>query len=226
MFTLRQIASAGFVSVYAGCVTLTVNLLRIPYRRGAYIGVGFGALMHVVTFFLFVIIALMVGQNLDDPLLKSGTTWGVIGACLLVIQVLSAIGCRIMGAYFLSPRNGHETFDRQKLYNRLKPLDTGKRSVLHDVVTIMENTPEPASRKISSLWIVFLGVLSLGADIYWADSLVISSLDALFFGVPMDVLWWLGIAGKFAIPLVLLVAVNLAMLTWLNRDLDFKEKPV
>ena len=119
MFTQRQIASAGLMSVYAGCAVLTVNLARIPYRRGAFIGIGFGALMHIVVTFIDILIALGVGMWMDDPILKQTSTWWVIGSGILVVQVLSAIGCTIMGRYFFSPATGKDTFERDKLYHHL-----------------------------------------------------------------------------------------------------------
>ena len=218
MFTLRQIASAGFVSVYAGCVTLTVNLYRIPYRRGAFVGVGFAALMHVVVAFLYLLIAIQIGNGLDDPLLKQKATWGIILACILGLQILSAIGCTIMGRYFLSPASGKDKFDREKLYQQLKSMDTGKRSVLHDVIQILETTPAKKDRKFSSLWILLLGLLSVGAMGYWLQILTDSSLNVLFMGVQMDIWWGLSIVAQFCIPVILLVATNLAMIAWLGRE--------
>ena len=218
MFTLRQIASAGFVSVYAGCVTLTVNLYRIPYRRGAFVGVCFGALMHVVVAFLYIFIALQIGNGMHDPLLKREATWGFILVSIFILQMLSAIGCTIMGNYFLSPHAHKDKFDRDKLYERLKSRDTGKRSVLHDVVQILENTPAKKDIRFSSFWIVLLGILSIGAIWYWLKILFSSSIDALFLGVKMDFWWGLTLAGHFFIPIIILVITNLAMIAWLGRD--------
>ncbi len=218
MFTLRQIASAGLISVYAGCVTLTVNLYRIPYRRGAFVGVGFAALMHVVVAFLYILIAIQIGIFMDDPLLKQSATWGIILACILMFQVLSAIGCTIMGRYFLAPVTKKDKFDREKLYQRLKSLDSGNRSVLHDVVQILEKTPAKKDVRFSSGWIVLLAGLSIGAHWYWLERLTISILESIFYGIPTDVWWALSIAGYFCIPLIVLILSNLSMIAWLGRD--------
>ena len=48
MFTQRQIALGGFLGVYAGCMALTANFMRLGYRRGAFVGVGFGTVTHRV----------------------------------------------------------------------------------------------------------------------------------------------------------------------------------
>ena len=218
MFTQRQIAVAGFISVYAGCAVLTINLARIPYRRGAYIGVAFGALMHIVVTFLYIIIALTVGAWMDDPILKQNSTWLVTAFFAFVIQILSAVGCTIMGRYFLAPASRHDTFDRNKLYQMLKQKDTGKRSVLHDVVTIIEKTETPQVRHFSSFWIVLLGILSIMAIVYWLYTLTISCLNVIFLGVTVNAEWWLLIAGQFCIPLIVLIVTNIAMISWLNRN--------
>lgn len=223
MFTQRQILSAGLMSVYAGCAVLTVNLARLPYRRGALIGVGFGALMHIVVTFIYILIALGVGQWMDDPILRETSTWMVISLFIVVVQVLSAIGCTIMGRYFFSPATSKDTFDREKLYHHLKERDTGKRSVLHDVVMILEKTPSPEDKKFSSLWILLLGFLSITALVYCLNVLIISCLNVIFFSIPADCGWWLSIAGQFCIPLFILMMTNLAMIVWLNRDLARKK---
>lgn len=219
MFTQRQIMSAGLMSVYAGCAVLTVNLARLPYRRGALIGVGFGALMHIVVTLIYILIALGVGQWMEDPILRQTSTWMVILLCILVVQVLSAVGCSIMGRYFFSPATSKDTFEREKLYHHLKAKDTGKRSVLHDVVMILEKTPSPEDKRFSSGWILLLGVLSITALLYYLNVLMTSCLNVIFFSVPADAGWWLSIAGQFCIPLIILMLTNLAMIAWLNRDL-------
>ena len=218
MFTQRQIAVAGFISVYAGCAVLTINLAGIPYRRGAWIGVAFGALMHVVVTFLYIIIALTVGAWMDDPILKQTATWLITAFFVFLIQILSAAGCTVMGRYFFAPVSRHDTFDRDKLYQYLKSKDTGKRSVLHDVVTIIEKTKTPPVRHFSSWWIVLLGVLSILAFAYWIYTLTLSCLNVIFLGVSVDAMWWLSIAGQFCIPLVVLILTNVAMISWMNRN--------
>ncbi len=218
MFSQRQIAAAGLMGVYAGCVALTVNLFRLPYRRGAFVGVLFAATMHLLVVLLYISIALLIGSAVGDTLLAAPFTRLSILAACLVCQVLSGIGTTIMGRYFYAPRSSRDPFERQKLYEHLKSLDTGKTSVLHDVVTVMAKTPAPPDRRFSSLWVVFWGLLSAIAHAYWYIILFRASIDALFYGVPTNAAWWLSIVGYFSIGLVVLIVANLASIFWLNRD--------
>ena len=218
MLSQRQIAAAGLMGIYAGCVALTVNLYRLPYRRGAFVGVLFAATMHLLVVLLYITIALAIGSVMGDALLSQPATQLIILAVFLVCQVLSSIGTTIMGRYFYAPRRRRDPFDRPKLYAALKARDTGKTSVLHDVVTLMENTPAPPERRYSNGWVILWGILSVAAHLYWYIILFRASIDALFYGVPVDAAWWLSIAGYFAIGLVILIVSNLASIFWLNRD--------
>ena len=218
MFSQRQIAAAGLMGVYAGCAALTVNLFRLPYRRGAFVGVLFAATMHLLVVLLYISIALLIGSALDDALLSAPSTRLAIVAVCLVCQVMSGIGTTIMGRYFYAPRRRRDPFERQKLYEHLNSRDTGKTSVLHDVVTIMSQTPAPPDRRFSSFWVILWGLMSVAAHAYWYLILFGASIDALFYGVPTDAAWWLSIAGYFAIGLFILILANLASIFWLNRD--------
>ena len=218
MLSQRQIAAAGLFGVYAGCVALTVNLYRLPYRRGAFVGVFFAATMHLLVVLLYITIALAIGSAMDDPLLAKTTTRLILLTVCLACQLLSACGTTIMGRYFYAPARRRDPFDRQKLYDALKARDTGKTSVLHDVVTIMETTQPPRERRYANGWVIFWGILSIAAHFYWLSVLFHASIDALFYGVPVDTGWWLSIAGNFAIGLIILIASNLASMFWLNRD--------
>ena len=206
------------MGVYAGCVALTVNLYRLPYRRGAFVGVFFAATMHLLVVLLYITIALAIGSAMGDAILTLPATRLLILLAFLVCQILSSVGTTIMGRYFYAPRRRRDPFVRSKLYAHLKARDTGKRSVLHDVVTIMENTPEPPERRYSCGWVILWGLMSVAAHVYWYIILFQASIEALFFGVPTNAAWWLSIAGYFSIGLVILIVANLASIFWLNRD--------
>ena len=216
MFTLRQITCAGFFGVYSGCVPLTVNLARLPYWRGAFIGVAFGALTHLMVMFIHIAIAVYVGLYMDDPILKRGTTWAVIAAAVFAVQVLSAVGCRIMGAYFLSPPRARDAFDRQKLYEMLKNRDDGKKSVLHDVVLLLENKPGLPDLRFSNAWIVLVSALSVLCTALWIRSLTIACLEALFYGLDLDLAWYTDLAAVCLVPFAVIVIVHLAVLACLG----------
>ena len=174
--------------------------------------------MHVVVAFLYIFLAIQMGQWMEDPLLKQDATRGFIIACIFILQGLSAVGCTIMGKYFLSPPTRKDKFDREKLYQLLKSQDTGKRSVLHDVVQILESTPAPKDVRFSSWWLLLLGFLSVTAHAYWLKVLTDSSIDSLFLGVQQDLWWGLSLAAHFCLPVIILILTNLAMIAWLGRD--------
>ena len=219
MLSQRQIAAAGFMGVYAGCVALTVNLYRLPYRRGAFVGVFFGATIHLMLALFYIWIALTIGAFMGDPLLKTKAVWCVIAAVYLVCQVLSAIGTTIMGRYFDAPRTRKQAFDRHALYAKLKARDNDKTSVLHDVVQRIENTPEPALLRFSNGWIVLWSLMSVAVHYYWYIAIFRACVDAVYFGVSVDASWWLSLIGCFVIGLVVLIAGNFASIAWLNRDI-------
>lgn len=216
MFTLRQITCAGFFGVYSGCIPLTVNLARLPYWRGALIGVAFGALTHVMVTLIDIMIAVYAGQILGDPILRQASTWAAILMGVLVIQVLSAIGCRIMGGYFLSPPKKQDPFERQKLYENLKTRDTGKKSVLHDVVLRLEQKKALKDIRFSNLWIVFFSILSVLATCLWIYTLTMTCLESLFYGIPMDGSWYADLTLRCLLPLIILVLVHLSVLGFLG----------
>ena len=218
MFTLRQITCAGFFGVYSGCVPLTVNLARLPYWRGAIIGVAFGALTHVMVTLLDIFIATQVGLIMDDPILKQAQTWVVICLCIGVIQALSAIGCRIMGSYFLSPAQKKDPFDRKALYENLKKRDTGKKSVLHDVVLQLEQIEPPADLRFSNGWIVLFSCLSILSSFLWVYRLTIACLESLFYGIPTDAHWYMDLTLQSMIPFAVLVVAHLATLAYLGTQ--------
>ncbi len=189
MFSLRQITCAGFMGVFPGCLLLSHNFARLPYMRGALIGVMFGALMQLVMMLLYLIVFSLVCEGLDDVLIQNNTTWLAIVAGFAVIQLLSAIGCRIMGSYFLYPGQAVTSFDRDDLLVRMKKLDTGKRSVVHDLVTEFERTPKPVARKRSWLAVMLVACVNLGVLIRWVVS-VVRAFDPLWFeGRAMDAAW-------------------------------------
>ena len=216
MFRLRQITWAGFFGVYSGCIPLTVNLARLPYWRGAFIGVAFGALTHIMVTLIYILAAVYIGKIMDDPILKQNTTWITIIACCTVIQALSAIGCHIMGAYFLSPPHKKAPFERQKLYESLKSRDTGKTSVLHDVVLKLEQAPAPKDMRFSNAWIILFALLSIVSSYLWIYHLTIASLESFFYGIPTDFYWYMDLATRCLVPFAFLIGVHLSTLAYLG----------
>lgn len=217
MFTQRQIAAAGFFGIYSGCLPLTVNLARLPYWRGAWIGVFFGALMHLQMTFVYILLALLAGWLMDDSILHRPLTWCLFVAFGIVFQALTSLGCQMMGRYFMSP-NKNAPFQREALYQQLKARDTGKKTVLHDVVVLLETHKPVLERRFSSAWTMLFAGLSLASTAYWLYSLTVAYLNVLFWGVPMDTVWYLGLAWQFIWPLIVLIAVHIIVLSWLCRD--------
>lgn len=218
MFTLRQITAAGFFGVYSGCVTLTVDLARLPYWRGAWVGVFYGALNHFLVMWLFVLAFVGTSVLCDDVQFRHASSWCLFLCFVLVIQGLSAFGCRLMGRYFKVPRNGKETFDRAGLLASLKSRDTGKRSVLHDVVGLLETRDAPRERRFSWLWVALFSALSVGSMGYWLFRLYWTCLEALFYGIETDTRWYAGLMADLCIPLFVLILAHSACLVWLCRD--------
>ncbi len=228
MFTMRQIALAGFCGVYAGCMPLTVNLARLPYWRGAIIGVFFGALTHLMTTLIYVLIAIMTCSIMSDPILANTSSRILCGLGIFVIQCLSSIGCLLMGGYFLSPAKKSDPFNRTKLYELLKEKDSKvnppgadiiHKSVMHDVVVLLETKPASPDRRFSTWWIAFFGILSIVSSLLWVRSLTLAAADAIFFAMAIDFSWYLQVFLSFSVPWIVLVAIHFSVLAWLCRDL-------
>lgn len=220
MFTLRQVTAAGFFGVYSGCVPLTVDLARLPYWRGAWIGVLYGALNHFLVMWLIVLAVSYVSAWLGDFRLKQVETWLALVLFVLMLQGLSAMGCRLMGRYFHAPRRGGDAFDRDALLAALKPRDTGKRSVLHDVVTQLERTDAPPDCRYSWAWIALVSALSVGSMAYWIIMLREACLEAVYYGIEMDGAWYTSLMLTMTVPLVVLIVAHAACLVWLCRDVE------
>lgn len=224
MFTLRQITAAGFFGVYSGCVPLTVDLARLPYWRGAWIGVLYGALNHFLVMWLMVLAVVGTASLCDDFLFHRSISWVILVSLILLIQALSALGCRMMGRYFHAPRVRSESFDRAGLLSSLKPRDTGKRSVLHDVVTNLERCEGAPDRRYSWFWIVLFSALSVGSMAYWLFTLYRVCLEAIWYGLETDGAWYARLMGSLCIPLVVLLLLHATCLVWLCRDMSGARK--
>lgn len=218
MFSQRQIALGGFLSIYAGCAALSVNFLRMRYRRGAYVGLFFGSLMQLfVAMADFWIIAAVAGI-LDDPQLLRWESRCVCAGAALCVQLLCAAGCAVMARYFLAPKTGRDTFSRDALLFRLEKIDTGKRSVVHDIVGILRSNPAVLTRHISTFWLILLSFFAACAFAAWLKILTDACLSVIFFGVPVDAEWYAGVAGLFLIPLLLLILVEFSVFYILSRS--------
>lgn len=233
MFTMRQIALAGFCGVYAGCMPLTVNLARLPYWRGAIIGVFFGALTHLMTTLIYVLIAIMACSIMSDPTLANTSSQIFCGLCIFVIQCLSSIGCLLMGGYFLSPVKKSDPFNRIKLHELLKEKDIKvnppgaeiiHKSVMHDVVVLLETKPASPDRPFSTWWIVLFGIMSIVSSVLWLRSLSLAAADAIYFSLKIDFYWYLHVVLSFSVPWIVLVVTHLCVLSWLCRDLPTAKK--
>ena len=173
---------------------------------------------------IYILAAVHIGQIMDDPILRQTSTWITIIACCSVIQILSAIGCRIMGSYFLSPARKQDPFERQKLYESLKSRDTGKTSVLHDVVLKLEQKPAPKDMRFSHAWILLFALLSIISSYLWIYHLTIACLESLFYGIPTDFYWYADLAMRCLVPFAILIGVHLSTLAFLGtRGLNAPE---
>lgn len=212
MFSLRQISVAGLLGVYAGCLTLTVNLRRLPYTRGAYVGVFFGSLTHMLAAWVDLCLALSFADWFNDPTLSHTLSRvAVVAACVLV-QIMSAVGCTIMGAYFMAPSTRREPFQREKLLEKLSKRDTGKRSVVHDVVQCLTQTPPLPDVRFSHAWIALAAVCSAASMALWLFLLYRAIIDCLFFGIPQNGDWYLMLSAQFMGVWLLLILVHLSVL--------------
>ena len=218
MFTRAQIGVGGFFGVFSGCLPLTVNLARLPYWRGAIIGIFFGTLTHMLTAFIYLSIVILAFSMLNDPGLHKPESWVFIIVSAVALQCLSSLGCQIMGRYFLAPSGG-APFQRQKLYETLKAKDTGKKSVLHDVVLRLEIQPASPDVRFSWGWIGLASTLSLCSMYIWLRMIKTACLESLFYGIPMDSGWYIGLIGQCLIPWFVLVLAQAAILLWLCRDI-------
>ncbi|MBQ9394979.1 MAG: hypothetical protein IJU23_05620 [Proteobacteria bacterium] len=224
---MRQIALGGFLGVYSGCMPLTVNLARLPYKRGAVIGVFFGALTHLMTTLLYILAAISIGNAMGDKILHYPATWVVVGLVIFVIQCLSSIGCMIMGKYFLSPAKKSDVFNRDELYRRLKEKDLKdnpedgsrhKTSVMHDVVLLLESRKQYPDVRYSTVWIIFFGILSIASICIWISTLNRACLEVLFLGVKADAGWYLEQALYIFVPFITLIITHFSTMFWLCRD--------
>lgn len=219
MFTLPQIAVSGFLGVYAGCIPITVNLARLPYRRGAIIGIFFGVLTHFLTVIIDIACLAIAASLFDDPTLNLSLSWIFIGTCILCLHIFSSMGCKLMAKYFMAPSHPKDPINRQNLYATLKAKDSGKRSVVHDVVTLLEREPAPHDVRFSSAWIALFGFLSIASAIAWILIIYTTCINALLGAQPSDIAWYLTLAVRCGLLGLILILIHGAILFGLCRDL-------
>ena len=212
MFSLRQITAAGFLGVFPGCVLLSVNFERLPYRRGALIGVAFGCLVQFVLFLLYLLTVAITSLSFSDPQTTLLSTKTVILAVVAVIQTLSATGCRIMGSYFLYPKNDVTQYDRAELEKRLRALDPHKRSVVHDLVLSFEANPPRKPQKQSWIHVAALGLVALSVNVLWLHNIDKSFYELWVSNMQPQLSWKLALAFDLVWPFFILVTVGYAYL--------------
>lgn len=212
MFSLRQITAAGFLGVFPGCVLLAVNFERLPYRRGALIGVAFGCLVQFVLLLLYLLTVTITSFSFADPQTTILSTKAVILAVIAVIQTLSAIGCWLMGSYFLYPKSAVTQYDRSELEKRLHSLDTHKRSVVHDLVLSFEANPPHKPRKQSWIHVAALGLVTLSVNVLWLYNINKAFYELWISNMQPQLSWKLDLALDLFWPFLILVAVGYAYL--------------
>lgn len=187
----------------------------MPYMRGALIGVMFGGLMQVVLLLIYLMVFAGVSTALDDVLVRHWQTWCAILACFFALQTCSAVGCRIMGSYFLCPGRDVTEFDRDALLARLNTMDTGKKSVVHDLVVLFSTKPKPVIKHKSWLWVVLAGTLTCLAMLLWVRA-VLQAFDWMWFdNRPIDGMWVTDLFLQMFAPFVGLVGCGYILL-WLG----------
>ena len=214
MFSLRQIFCAGFGGVFPGCLLLACNFVLLPYRRGAVIGILFGSLTQVVMMLLYLMLFSGISTALDDVLLKENLTRAAILAAILLLQFISAFGCMQMGRYFLCPSSDVTTFDRAKLEERIRSLDTGKRSVVHDIVLEFEQNPAIPAKRLS--WGHVLGAVVLNTLVLflWINAVIYAFYPLWFDNRQMDALWAWELFVEIFWPWLVLTLFGYLLLGW------------
>lgn len=212
MYALRQIFIAGLGGVFPGCLLLSCNLAYLPYRRGAVIGILFGSLTQFVLMLLYLMIVSGISTALGDVLLKSSVTWLAIILAILALQLMTAVGCTLMGKYFLFPASDVTTFDRAALEARILSLDTGKQSVVHDIAKAFEEAPAVPARRRSwfHVWgAIFVTLIIL---ILWRNAVIQAFYPLWFDNRTMDALWAWDLFVSLLWPWLLLTAFGYAVL--------------
>jgi len=216
LFSLRQITAAGFIGVFPGCVMLSINFELLPYRRGARIGIAFASLVQLVMLLLYVAVITFTTALLDDTQLQNLSSRLIVFALILIIQLLSAVGCRMMGSYFMYPNSDVTQFNRAQLEERLQKLDNGKISVVHDLITEFKATPAPKPIPYSWIHLAALATVNASAFAAWIYALYKAFNVYWFNGGLINTAWWTTLAFDALWPLALLFLVGYAYL-WLAK---------
>ena len=214
MFSLRQIFCAGFGGVFPGCLLLACNFVFLPYRRGAAIGILFGSLTQVVMMLLYLMFFSGISTALDDVLLKENQTRFAILAAILLLQLISAFGCMQMGKYFLCPASDVTTFDRAALEERIRTLDQGKRSVVHDIVLEFEQNPAVPAKHQS--WGYVFGAVALNVFVLflWIRAVIHAFYPLWFDNRTMDALWAWDLFVELFWPWLVMTLFGYLILGW------------
>ena len=112
----------------------------------------------------------------------------------------------------MAPPTRREPFQRTQLLEKLSQRDTGKRSVVHDVVQSLKHSPPFPDVRFSNAWIVLAAVCSAASMVIWLFLLYRAILDCLFFGVPQNSDWYLMLSAQFMGVWLILVLVHLSIL--------------
>jgi hypothetical protein len=212
MYSLRQIFVAGLGGVFPGCLLLSCNFVYLPYRRGAVIGILFGSLTQVVLMLLYLMIFSGISTALDDVLLKLPLTQIAIILSISVLQLMTAMGCTAMGKYFLCPTSDVTTFDRSVLEARIVSIDTGKRSVVNDIVKEFKETPAVPARRRSWFHVFGAIVVTLFVLFLWIRAVILAFYPLWFDKRTMDALWAWDLFVSLFWPWLLLTGFGYAIL--------------
>ena len=161
---------------------------------------------------LYLMIVSGISTALGDVLLKSSVTWLAIILAILALQLMTAVGCTLMGKYFLFPVSDVTTFDRAALEARILSLDTGKQSVVHDIAKAFEETPAVPARRRS--WFHVLGAIlvTLIVLLLWWNAVIQAFYPLWFDNRTMDALWAWDLFVSLFWPWLLLTAFGYAVL--------------
>ncbi len=204
------------MGVFPGCVLLSINFELLPYKRGARIGIAFGSLVQLVMLLLYIVVILLTASLLDDMQFNNMSSRLILATLILIIQLLSAVGCRIMGAYFMYPETNVTLFDRSRLEEQLHKLDNGKVSVIHDLTSEFNKTPAPHPTPFSWIHLAALAIINSFVFFAWVYALY-NAFNAYWFsdGI-INSTWWTNLAFDALWPLAVLLFAGYAYL-WLAK---------
>lgn len=217
MFSRRQVALAGLLSPNTGCFALSVNFRELPYRRGAWIGLGFGALVQMMAFFVVLAVLSAFQSQFDESFASSFESFRVEFVAFAIIHVLSSVGCVIMASYFDTPPKRGMSWDRAKLLAKFRRRDSGKRSVLHDIVGCLEAHKKVSDRPTSIFFLILSAFFTFLANVLWYKTLSNELLDVLFFGIPIDFFWGAFLAAKMFLITGILLSLHAVLMKLISH---------